>query len=703
MTLRRPVSLLALFYAGAITLWVVGLVHGWTELSGSEWIYALVVALYASLSLAALHRRPSDRRVHVFVAAQAVSTLTIVWPVLDLSQPNGFLLWTTVVGGSFIYALPLALYVHLASIIPDPHRLADRRRWFLPLHYGLALAIGLFTVLMYADQILGSGRGDFLPIALDLPTARRVDALLNTGGYLYGGLGALLLLGTAALRYRSVQAKRQAMIVFAGIAPWTLYIAYSFLVTLVADGAPVSAEWDLALQAAVILIEAVALFVAVIGYQLFDMGLVVRKGLIYGSATAFAVGALYVLLLGAADLMRTTLGIRLEAWHVGAALMLLAVALQPVLRAARGLMDAVFFPGKIRLRRLHSTLIPSLARRTDLDAVASHLTRRLRRSLQLQSAALLLRDDSREFYRVRALSGAFRFGDEVRGAVMTGSDLRNCWVGAPGAVMMRGPGSWQDRIGSGCRDLPVMLELLGAECLVPFNLGDDLVAVLTLSGERVLSSLDRDDLTHLQMLAQQASAMLENARLFHLARHDALTGLARRRVFEERFALELSRAGRGFEPISVAMIDIDDFKEVNDRYGHLIGDRALRGVADVLRSVSRVTDVVARYGGEEFVMLLPATDENGARVVAAKLQEAIAANAIGLVPGLDLVVTLSIGIASVAPEDLGHDVQEFVRRADHALYGAKLAGKNRLEVFGPRERGAESSIKPPAAPHPLHG
>ncbi|HEX6640516.1 MAG TPA: GGDEF domain-containing protein [Thermoanaerobaculia bacterium] len=194
--------------------------------------------------------------------------------------------------------------------------------------------------------------------------------------------------------------------------------------------------------------------------------------------------------------------------------------------------------------------------------------------------------------------------------------------------------------------------------------------------------------------------MLENARLFHLARHDALTGLPRRRVFEERFALELARAARDYEPISVAMIDIDDFKDVNDRYGHLIGDRALRLVADVMRSVSRSTDVVARYGGEEFVMLLPGTDERGAVVVATKLREALAAHPIVLGRNVELVLTVSIGLAVVSRTDLRHDVHEFVRRADHALYEGKLAGKDCWRVFGAGPSGPDEAIRVEPGPRP---
>lgn len=694
------VALLASFYAGAIAFWVVGLALGWTRLADGEEVYGLVLALYALLSIAALRARPNDARVRVFVAYQAVNALTIVWPGLNLADRTGLWLWVSVLGSSFIYALAVPLYLHLASVIPDRNRLVGRHRWFLPVHYGAAVALGVFTMLLYVDQIrlLGGARAALLPLGLDLDGTFRLDGLLNTGSYVYAGVGALLLLGTAATRYRSVQSQRQALIVFAGIVPWTLYMAWRFLSDL--TGVNADLPWDLALQAGIVLIEAVAMFVAVVGYQLFDMGLVVRRGLVYGSAAAVCVGLLFLALLGAGRVMQTVLGVELVAWHLGVALMALSLGFHPLLRAASKLVDAAFFPQKLRLRHLQRTLIASLARRTDLDAMASYLTRRLRRSLGFRTAALLLPDDSREFYRVRALAGSFAFRPQARGAVMTGDDLVHCWDGPRHAALVRGPSSWQERLGSGCRDLPAMLELIGADYLVPFRLGKDLVGVLALGGGTSGHSLDRDDLGQLELLAQQASAMLENARLFHLARHDALTALPRRRVFEERFALELSRSARDYAPIAVAMIDIDDFKDVNDRFGHLVGDRALRAVADVMRGVSRSTDVVARYGGEEFVMLLPGTDERGATVVATKLRESLAAHPIVLGAHVQLVLTVSIGIAMVSRSDLGHDVHEFVRRADHALYDAKLAGKDRYEVFGgrPAETAATIRVEPGRRP-----
>ena len=107
---RGPVALLASLYACAITLWVVGLTRGWTTLGSGEWIYAFVLALYASLSVAALRQRPDDARARIFVLALGVNTLTIVWPTLDLGEPSRVLFWPTMIGGSFLYALPLAVF-----------------------------------------------------------------------------------------------------------------------------------------------------------------------------------------------------------------------------------------------------------------------------------------------------------------------------------------------------------------------------------------------------------------------------------------------------------------------------------------------------------------------------------------------------------------------------------------------------------------
>ena len=155
------------------------------------------------------------------------------------------------------------------------------------------------------------------------------------------------------------------------------------------------------------------------------------------------------------------------------------------------------------------------------------------------------------------------------------------------------------------------------------------------------------------------------------ARVDRLTGLANRRAFEEQFALESARARRGGQPIGLLLADVDDFKAINDRWGHAAGDAALVVVAEVLSDCTRGGDTPARIGGDEFAVLLPDTDRAGAQEIADRLTHAVAEHR----DQAALSLTLSIGVAVQAPEEAA--LEELMRDADVALYAAKRTGAAR--------------------------
>ena len=159
---------------------------------------------------------------------------------------------------------------------------------------------------------------------------------------------------------------------------------------------------------------------------------------------------------------------------------------------------------------------------------------------------------------------------------------------------------------------------------------------------------------------------------------DALTGIANRRRFHQAFEAECSRFGRGRAPFSVLMIDLDHFKNVNDRFGHLGGDAVLRRVAAILVSVLRKTDLPARYGGEEFAVLLLETRLDGAMIIADKIRAAVNSAIVAIDDAL-VSVTISVGVASHA-SDCDVDPLILLKRADLALYRAKAAGRDRVET-----------------------
>jgi diguanylate cyclase (GGDEF)-like protein len=189
----------------------------------------------------------------------------------------------------------------------------------------------------------------------------------------------------------------------------------------------------------------------------------------------------------------------------------------------------------------------------------------------------------------------------------------------------------------------------------------------------------------LRYLIGQAAASIENVELHELVAEqavtDELTGLPNNRRFRRWITTEVARAERFGSDLSLLMLDIDDFKKVNDTHGHLQGDEVLRQVGRVLREESRGIDEPARYGGEEFAIGLPETDIDGAVEFAERVRERIATTEVPMVDGEgSMRVTTSVGAATVA--EAGRDARALVDAADQALYRAKRSGKNRTERAG---------------------
>ena len=191
-----------------------------------------------------------------------------------------------------------------------------------------------------------------------------------------------------------------------------------------------------------------------------------------------------------------------------------------------------------------------------------------------------------------------------------------------------------------------------------------------------------DDIESLSALAVQAGVAIENARLHRVVERqavtDALTGLANRRQFYEVLGREYERSQRFGTPLSLILLDIDDFKQINDSRGHLAGDAVLHGVAATLAELIREIDMAARYGGEEFAILLPQTAQDGAALLAERLRREIASRPIRFGPDEIEGITASFGVAA-GPEDSMTQI-DLIASADAALYQAKRDGKNHVTV-----------------------
>ena len=221
-----------------------------------------------------------------------------------------------------------------------------------------------------------------------------------------------------------------------------------------------------------------------------------------------------------------------------------------------------------------------------------------------------------------------------------------------------------------------------------------LLTMFTRSPDRTFSE---DQVQELEELAVRAGPAIENARRFREARQladlDALTGLHNRRYFHETLAREVARAHRYDRQLALIIFDLDDFKAINDRIGHLSGDGVLAEAAERVREVVRSADIACRVGGDEFAVILPESKLADADQLYARLQKALSSRPVGQAGPL----TMSAGVAELQPDD---DAIAFFQRADHALYGAKEAGKGQVVAASLIRPQPPLNIPPTIAPPP---
>ena len=238
-------------------------------------------------------------------------------------------------------------------------------------------------------------------------------------------------------------------------------------------------------------------------------------------------------------------------------------------------------------------------------------------------------------------------------------------------IILTGPYSAVDRIDLLKTNLAVMLALVAVMFVISLDRFDTIGTVVFVFLAVAVSSL----LGRVLETSNRRAFALE-LELHHDARTDSLTALNNRRAMEERGPIELKRAHRSGEPVSVVLGDLDHFKDINDKYGHEAGDAALARVAAALQGTLRETDALARWGGEEFIAVLAATDGPTAVDVAERMRTAVAATPLD---GLTDRLTISLGVATLASVDNpATDWIAVVKEADRHLYRAKSEGRNRV-------------------------
>jgi len=221
---------------------------------------------------------------------------------------------------------------------------------------------------------------------------------------------------------------------------------------------------------------------------------------------------------------------------------------------------------------------------------------------------------------------------------------------------------------------------------LPLYRGRDVVAVLNLGNKKNDLPYNHEDIDILNAFGRELSMCIDKAKLFTRLISDDLTNVYRQSYFNQRLDEELDRSKRYTRVFSLALIDVDDFKKVNDVFGHRVGDEVLKKVASTIRTELRKVDITARYGGEEFSVLLPETDQSRAVIAIERIRKAIETEfqksdvkkevlKQAFAEGVRFKVTVSVGIAAYRP---GIEKDKLIKEADKALYKAKWEGKNRV-------------------------
>jgi diguanylate cyclase (GGDEF)-like protein len=301
--------------------------------------------------------------------------------------------------------------------------------------------------------------------------------------------------------------------------------------------------------------------------------------------------------------------------------------------------------------------------------------------LRAEQGSLLLLDDERHELCVKAIKGLnrkiverlrIRPGEGISGRVL-----------ASGSPLIVADLESDDRIRQEKRPRYKTKSFIS----IPLKLNGRTIGVLNVADKITGEMFSDDDLRLLISIGTYASVAIERSQLYHKTEElkkisitDPLTGLLNRRYFQERMAEEIERSRRHHLPLSLIMLDIDNFKKLNDTYGHLSGDEVLKMTSRCLRTCIRTIDVAARYGGEEFTVILPQTAKADAITIAERICTEVNRMDFPFETGdRRMELSVSVGLASL-PED-AETLDELIRNSDIALYTAKSQGKNRVVVY----------------------
>lgn len=618
------------------------------------------VIAYLALGLLCLLHWRQDIRARLLAILVLAIAVELAMPIYAIGHPAA-----TSIGEAVFFVLTgiqIGVELHLVSLIPG--RAPWLLRWprltkiFYVIGFGLGGILGGATIV------------DFLTPGLHLPWPTDINfAILQWVVPLWAlSIGTMLI--HQMMNYPSPRGRQQAGLVLIGVAPW-------ILVTLVEIGAIVTdtffgEAWYNFTNWALITFP-IAVFVAIFRYHLFDLELVVRRSLVYGSITALLVGLLYAVLAAAWPIASSWLSPTGAAWVVTGLALALGITASRMRASIEHAIEVRVFPERHALRRHLIRLAASLPVRGKLPLMGSHLADESCLAFRAESCTILMIDPSSQLPYTLATSRTQADSGERLASLFRTDPRLEQRLSETGKPMV----TRRLRRDSG---FGAELQELGVEVVAPLISHENFIGAICLGPKQSGNTYPGEELELLNLLTHHVVTAFENARLAEHATYEGLTGLYRREVILDVLERECARAIQCGEPIAVSMIDIDRFKSFNDDHGHLAGDLVLQRVARALQAELRSTDMIGRYGGEEFLAVLPNTDLEGARTAAEHLRRGIDGLKVTLESGVLAKVSVSVGLAAVTratgtPVELARSM---IEAADDYLYEAKQAGRNRV-------------------------
>lgn len=622
---------------------------------------ALAALGYLAVALLALFQWRRDPRIRLLFVFTAALSIELATPPLILGRP---LLDPILAALQFaLYGVQLATHFHLVLVLPEPHRLLLRKRWIVPLCYALGLTFGIGSALLQLGAILTPP----LTPPWGPDTLRH---LTNTFVLPVWGAGVIAILASQARGAAEAKGRRQARLILAGSLPWACFLLGTALWEWRVGPLP---GWASALQRGVLFLPSLALLVAIVRYRLFNLEVLARRSLVYATLMGSLVLVFYAALGMASALFSQLFGEKQSIWAIAIATLALGLTFAPLRQRLQGGIESRFFPERAELRQRLIQLASELSMHGNLLKMGRHLVAELTSIFASQSVSLLLANS--ETGHLSILAATSREPDP--GMLIQQSDPAVERLRRARRPLAAGP-----LLGYSPTFARALAGLDARGVLVPLHNHERLVGVLGLGARTGRERLTSEEIDLLSLLAHHLAVVLENARLTESATYDSLTGLLRREAAFDQLERELERAQRHGRPLSVAMMDLDYFKTINDQHGHLAGDIILKRVARLLAGALRGTDFIGRYGGEEFLLIWPETDLAGATIVAEKLRRLVEEADLRIEDGPAIPVTLSMGVATL--EEVRRDrpgrvqIDDLLAEADRALYVAKREGRNRI-------------------------